>query len=75
MLVLLALHELDPVIDEVRVEVLDLLLRELHFLETGHDLVVREEALLDAFSNELVELFDVRQRDVYGEHATSAFSR
>ena len=74
-LVLLALHELDPVIDEIRVEVLDLLLRQLHFLDTRHDLVVGEEALLDAVCNELVKLFDVRQRNVYGEHATSAFSR
>src|SRR6476620_6189922 len=73
-LVLLALHELDPVIDEIRVEVLDLLLRQLDFLETRDDLVVREETLLDAVCNELVKLFDVRQSDVYGEHVTSAFS-
>ena len=72
---LLTLHQLDPVIDEIGVEVLDLLLSQLHFLDTRHDLVVGEEALLDAVCNELVELFDVRQRDVYGEHATSAFSR
>ena len=53
-LVLLALHELDPVIDEIRVEVLDLLLRQLHFLDTRHDLVVGQEALLDAVCYELV---------------------
>ena len=57
----LALHELDPVIDEIRAEVLDLLLRQLHFLDTRHDLVVGEEALLDAVRNELMKLFDVRQ--------------
>src|SRR3712207_7744557 len=42
-LVLDALHELDPVIDQVRVEVLDLLLGELDLIEPRHDLVVRSE--------------------------------
>jgi hypothetical protein len=74
MLVLLALHELDAVVDEVRVEVLDLLLRELDFLEALDDLVVREEALLDSLGYELVQLLDVRKRDIYGEHGTSAFT-
>ena len=46
MLVCLALHELDPVVDQVRVEVFDLLLRQLDVLEPGGDLVVVENAFL-----------------------------
>src|SRR5215212_3013943 len=68
MLVRLALHQLDRVVDQVRVEVLDLLLGELDLLEAGHDLVVGEKPLLQTVLNELVELFDVRKRDVDGEH-------
>ena len=67
-LVLLALDQLDPVVDQVGVEVLDLLLRELDVLEPGDDLVVGQEALLVAVLNELLKLFDVRQRDIDGEH-------
>ena len=48
LLVLGALVELDRMVDQVRVEVLDLLLRELDFVEPGDDLVVREEPLLEA---------------------------
>jgi hypothetical protein len=70
-LVLLPLHQLDGVVDQVRVEVLDLLLCELDFLEPGDDLVVGEEPLLEPVLDELVELFDVRERDVDGEHLTS----
>ena len=72
---LLTLHQLDAVIDQVRVEVLDLLLCELHLLEALDDLVVGEEALVDALGDELVKLLDVRKRDVDGEHGTSAFSQ
>ena len=67
-LVLDALDELDPVVDQVRVEVLDLLLRELDLLEARDDLVVAQEALLEALGDELVQLFDIRQRDIDGQH-------
>ena len=46
MLVRLALQELDPVVDQVRVEVFDLVLRELDVFEPGCDLVVVENAFL-----------------------------
>ena len=46
MLVRLAFHQLDAVVDQIRVEVFDLLLRELDVLEPGDDLVVGEDALL-----------------------------
>src|SRR3989442_1296959 len=77
MLVRLALHQLDPVIDEVRVEVLDLLLRELDVLEPGCDLVVVENALLETFLDELLKLLDLRKGDVDGEQRrlTSRLSR
>ena len=45
-LVLLPFDQLDVVVDQVRVEVFDLLFRELDFLEPGDDLVVGEEAFL-----------------------------
>ena len=67
-LVPLALDDVDAVLDQVRVEVLDLLLRQLHVLARGGDLVVGQEAFLPPFRDELVELFDVRKRDVDGEH-------
>src|SRR5215212_8095967 len=67
MLVRLALHQLDRVVDQVRVEVLDLLLGELDLLESGDDLVVGEKPLLQTVLNELVKLFDVGKRDVDGE--------
>jgi hypothetical protein len=41
MLVLLPLDQLDRVVDEVRVEVFDLLFRQLDLFEAGDDLVVR----------------------------------
>ena len=74
-LVLLPLDELDRVVDQVGVEVLDLLLRELDLLEPGDDLVVGEKALLLSLLDELLELFDLGESDVDGEHGTSAFSR
>ena len=51
-LVLLALDQLDRVVDQVGVEVLDLLLRELDVFEPGDDLVVREEPLLEPLLDE-----------------------
>ena len=68
MLVLLALHQLDAVVDQVRVEVLDLLLRELDVLEPADDLVVREEAAFDPCLNELLEFLDLRESNIDGEH-------
>ena len=68
---LLALDELDPVVDQVRREVFDLLLRELDFLETVDDLVVGEEALLLARLDELLEFFDVGKSNVDSEHLST----
>jgi hypothetical protein len=73
MLVLLPLHELDRVIDHVRVEVLDLLLGQLDFLERRDNLVVGEKPFLLTFLNELVELIDVGERDVYREQVGPRF--
>ena len=56
-LVLLALDELDAVIDQIRREVLELFLGELHLLHTCDDLVVGEEALFLPRLYKLVELF------------------
>src|SRR5215471_14314968 len=69
-LVLLTLDEVDSVLHEVGVEVLDLLLRQLDVLETVDDLVVGEKALLFSICDELVELLDVRERDIDGEHVS-----
>jgi hypothetical protein len=63
-LVLLPFDQLDRVVDEVRVEVLDLLFAEVDFLEPGDDLVVGEESLLCSVLYELVEFLDVREGDV-----------
>jgi hypothetical protein len=68
MLVRLALDELDAVIDQIGVEVFDLLLAELDLVEPRGDLVIVEYALLEAFLNELLELFDLGERDFDGEH-------
>ena len=65
---LLPLHQLDSVVDEVRVEVLDLLLRELDVLEPVDDFVVGQEATFDAGLNELLEFLDLRESDIDGEH-------
>src|SRR4051812_44367919 len=67
MLVRLAFQQLDPVIDEVRVEVFDLLLAELDVFEPGCDLVVVENALLETFLDEFLELLDFRKGDFDGE--------
>ena len=67
-LVLLALDQLDRVVDQIGVEVLDLLFRQVDLLEAGDDLVIREEALLLTVLDEFLELLDLRQGDVDGEH-------
>src|SRR5437016_4309118 len=76
-LVGLTLHQLDPVVDQVGVEIFDLLLRELDVLEPGCDLVVVENAFLETFLDELLELFDLRKGDFDGEQRrlTSRLSR
>ena len=71
MLVLLTLDQLDRVVDEVRVEVLDLLFGEVDFLEPRDDLVVGEESLLCSVLYQLVKLFDVWEGDVDCEQLTS----
>src|SRR5205085_8954024 len=63
-LVVLARDQVDPVVDQVGVEVLDLLLRELDLFEPADDLVVAEEPFLLSVLDELVQFLDVRQRDV-----------
>src|SRR5262245_54457116 len=73
-LVLLALHELDRVVDQVCVEVFDLLLGQLDFLERRDNLVVGQKPLFLSLLNELVELFDVGERDVDREQWGLAFS-
>jgi len=56
------------VVDQVRVEVLDLLLRELDVLEPADDLVVREETEFDPSLYELLELIYLRESNIDGEH-------
>ena len=62
------LVELDRVVDQVRVEVLDLLLRELDVVEPGDDLVVREEPLLEPLLDQALELLDLGEGDIDGQH-------
>ena len=50
----LAFQQLHVVVDQVGVEVLDLLLGQLDFLEPRRDLVVVQKPLLDAVLNELL---------------------
>ena len=66
-LVRLALDELDAVVDQVRVEVLDLLLRELDVVEPRGNLVVVEDPFFQTFLDELLKLFNLRERDLDGE--------
>jgi hypothetical protein len=68
MLVLFSLDEVDAVVDQVRVEVLDLILGEFDILEPCRDLVVVEEPLLETVLNELLQLLNVRKRDLESEH-------
>jgi hypothetical protein len=70
-LVVLALDELDAVVDQVGGEVFELILRELDFLHTGDDLVIGEEALLLPRLDELLELLDLGESDVDGEQLSS----
>src|SRR5439155_172429 len=76
-LVLFPFDELDAVVDQVRGEVFDLLLRQLDFLEPFDDLVVGEEAFLLPRIDQLLQFFDVGERDVDGEHlsTTSGYTR
>ena len=63
-----ALVELDRVVDQVRVEVLDLLLRELDVVESRDDLVVREEPLLEPLLDQALELLDLGEGDIDRQH-------
>jgi hypothetical protein len=67
-LVLDAFVELDRVVDQVRVEVFDLLLRELHLVEAGDDLVVGEEPLLESLLDQALELLDLGEGDIHRQH-------
>ena len=72
-LVLFAFDELDAVLDQMGVEVLDLLFRELDLLEPVDDLVVGEKALLLPFGDELLKFLDLRERrDVDGEQVSTS---
>jgi hypothetical protein len=75
LLVLGALVELDRVVDQVRVEVLDLLLRELDVVEPRDDLVVREEPLLEPLLDQALELLDLGEGDIDGQHGWAFSSR
>ena len=55
-------------VEQVGVEVLELLLGELDLLERRRDLVEREVALLVAFLDQGLELFDLRKRDIDSQH-------
>ena len=72
-LVLLALEQVDAVLDEVGVEVLDLLPGEIDVLEPGNDFIEGQKTLLLALLYELVKLFDVRDGDIDRQHGTSPF--
>ncbi len=65
---LLPLDELDTVVDQVRSEIFDLLLRELDFLDSLDDVVIGEEPLLLPGRDELVQLLDVGKNNVGSEH-------
>ena len=58
------LVELDRVVDQVRVEVLDLLLRQLDLVEPGDDLVVGEETLLEPLLDQALKLLDLGEGDI-----------
>ena len=72
---LLALVELDRMVDQVRVEILDLLLRELDVVEPSHDLVVREEPLLDPLLDQALKLLDLWEGDIDRQHGRAFSSR
>jgi hypothetical protein len=56
------------VVDQVRREVLDLLLGEIDLLEGADDLVVGEKPFLLAVLDELLQLLDVRKGNFGREH-------
>jgi hypothetical protein len=70
-LVILALDQLDALVDQIRREVLDLLLRELDFLDSLDDLVIGEDALLLSRLDQLVEFFDIGQSNVDSEYLST----
>ncbi len=53
--------DVDPLLDQVRVQALHLLLGDLHLLERGGDLLERQVALLLALGNERLQLLGVRR--------------
>ena len=55
-------------VDQIGIEVLDLFLGELDLLEPGDDLVIGEKPFLLALRDELLELFDLGESDIDGEH-------
>ena len=63
-----AFVELDRVVDQIGVEVLDLLLRELDVVESRDDLVVREEALLEPLLDQALQLLDLGESDIDRQH-------
>ena len=64
----LGIQELDVVLDQVRVEVLELFLGELDLLERRRHLVVRQIALFLTLLNQPLQLFNFRERDLDGQH-------
>ncbi len=63
-----AFVELDRVVDQVRVEIFDLLLRELDVVEARDDLVIGEEPFLDPLLDQALELLDFGKGDIDGQH-------
>ena len=70
-----AFVELDRVVDQIGVEVLDLLLRELDVVESRDDLVVREEALLEPLLDQALQLLDLGESDIDRQHGLGFSSR
>jgi hypothetical protein len=68
LLLRLSVQQLDVVVEQVGVEVLELLLGELDLLERRGHLVERQVALFLTFLDERLELVDVGQGDVDGQH-------
>ena len=62
-------------VDQVRVEVLDLLLRQLDLVEPGDDLVVGEEPLLEPLLDQALKLLDLGEGDIHGQHRLAFSSR